>query len=201
MNVSNSVDATNDLMRSSSPCRHISVPLLSPAECEQVRSLGKNLKPSSGTIDISAGNLALRRLIRNAQIVWLEQSADTNWLFSRVVATVAALNFRHWKYSISRFESLQYTLYRVGGHYVWHTDVGAGDNLTRKLSFSVQLSTDNSYVGGALQFHRGREKPIADKSIGSMTVFPSFMLHRVKPVLFGTRTALVGWAHGDEPLK
>lgn len=201
MSVSNSLDATNDLTHSFYPCKHISVPLLSPTECEQVRSLCKNLSPSRGTIDITAGSLTLRRLIRNAQIAWLEQRADTNWLFTRVVAAVAAINYRHLKYSISRFENLQYNIYGVGGHYAWHTDVGPGNNLTRKLSFSVQLSTDDSYVGGALQFHGGRQKPIADKSLGSMTVFPSFMLHRVKPVLFGTRTALVGWAHGDEPLK
>lgn len=198
--MSNSIDTTAELTDSFSPCRHISVPLLSPDECDQVRSLCRNLNPTKGTAE-TGGTWTVRRLIRNAEIAWLEQGAETNWLFSRVAAAVAMMNYRHWKYSISRFERLQYTVYRVGGHYVWHTDVGPGNTLTRKLSFSVQLSKDDSYVGGALQFHRGRHRPVADKSLGSITVFPSFMLHRVKPVLFGTRFALVGWAHGDEPLK
>ena len=88
------------------------------------------------------------------------------------------------------------------------------NGLIRKLSITVLLNDD--YEGGEFQFKFANEKmkgldkvgrglktntltpPM--KGTGSVIVFPSYQLHRVKPVTKGTRYSLVGWACGP-PFK
>ena len=75
----------------------------------------------------------------------------------------------------------------------------------RKLSFTVQLSAPEDYVGGTLelamysQAYGGSQfSSYVDQTRqrGALIAFPSFHLHRVTEVARGTRYALVGWLHG-----
>lgn len=80
-----------------------------------------------------------------------------------------------------------------GGHFVLHTDLGRA-HTTRKLSFSLQLSSPAEYEGGRLRFPRLGF--VAGAEQGSLTIFPSFLPHVVEPVTSGLRVVLVGWFHG-----
>ena len=80
-------------------------------------------------------------------------------------------------------------------------------NQVRKLSMTLNLSVENSYVGGNLKFDFGphtsgdRYKVCEEiRPQGSMIVFPSYEYHQVTPVTQGTRYSLVLWALGD-PFK
>lgn len=73
-------------------------------------------------------------------------------------------------------------------------DLGAGENSGRKLSLSIQLSPPYDYSGGQLEF-QNIDSP-ADRGIGSLIAFPSFIQHRVTPVDSGVRSSLVVWVHG-----
>jgi PKHD-type hydroxylase len=74
----------------------------------------------------------------------------------------------------------------------------------RKLSVTCSLSDPKDYKGGELEFDfRNKEngKPNIRKCMeilpqGSIVVFPSFVWHRVKPVIKGTRYSLVIWNLG-----
>jgi len=117
-----------------------------------------------------------------------------------------------WKYDIKAAETIQITRYKKGGFYGFHKD-GRGDNLAaynrpdnhflhgnvRKLSMSILLNDD--YEGGGFEFATLNKiyTPDFDK-LGSIMVFPSFMMHRVKPVTKGTRYSLVSWFLGP-PFK
>lgn len=84
-----------------------------------------------------------------------------------------------------------------GARYNWHMDVGP-TNPTRKLSFTIQLSSPSEYSGGNLEFmpeHGFDQEAIRQQ--GTLIVFPAFRLHRVTPVTSGTRYALIGWLHGN----
>jgi PKHD-type hydroxylase len=60
----------------------------------------------------------------------------------------------------------------------------------------LQLTDPEEYEGGQTYLITSQEPfPIA-KEKGSITFFPSYTLHEVKPVTKGTRKALVGWIHG-----
>jgi len=100
-----------------------------------------------------------------------------------------------YKYHLQGFyEGVQIAAYKSGGKYDWHMDVGPGQNSSRKLSMSVQLSDPKSYEGGDLEFMRVAQK--SERDVGALIVFPSFLQHRVTPVTKGTRYSLVAWVHG-----
>ena len=58
----------------------------------------------------------------------------------------------------------------------------------------MQLSDPSEYEGGALVFPE--DHGMADRTRGMLTVFPSFLIHEVTPVVAGSRYVLVAWVHG-----
>ena len=132
-----------------------------------------------------------------------------------------------WKYDIIKPEILQFTEYAPKDHYDWHTD-GTCDHhaarywqeteqqqnlcetrdpellgTVRKISASVILNDD--YEGGELEFVILNEKAQVEitkitPEVGSVVVFPSFIMHRVLPVTKGTRYSVVAW-YGGPPFK
>jgi PKHD-type hydroxylase len=77
-------------------------------------------------------------------------------------------------------------------------DMGGGNSITRKISIVVQLSDPDEYEGGELQIQTGSESYISIlKKKGAVTLFPSYMRHRVTPVTKGVRKSLVLWVGGS----
>jgi PKHD-type hydroxylase len=66
----------------------------------------------------------------------------------------------------------------------------------RKVSIVLQLSKPEDYDGGLLQLNGGNGIIDAPKEYNTLVIFPSFMLHRVTPVITGTRKSLVTWLAG-----
>lgn len=185
-----------------SPCRHetLAKALFTPEECSKIIRIGLDLSLSRATVVIDGANKTRLRA-RNSRISRIVHDESTHWIFQAIATAIAEANSARWRYELERIDRLQFTEYGLGAHYDWHVDVGPGKNITRKLSFSVQLSARANYFGGQLQFLRGRVKRTATYELGSITIFPSFMLHRVSALFFGKRYSLVGWVHGAEPLR
>jgi len=103
---------------------------------------------------------------------------------------------QRYKFQLTGFrERFQLASYTGKGHFDWHSDLGRSETSTRKMSLSVQLSDPATYEGGGLEFF-GQDKLILPRAIGTVIVFPSFLIHRVTPVMRGTRLSLVAWVHG-----
>ena len=68
--------------------------------------------------------------------------------------------------------------------------------MTRKISASLQLSSPTDYNGGEMLIKSNREAIISPKELGTLIVFPSFLLHKVKPIISGQRESLVIWISG-----
>ena len=101
---------------------------------------------------------------------------------------------------------MQITRYKKNGHYDFHFD-GNGftrsqvenkfiKNKTRKLSMTIVLN--DNYEGGEFEFFNN--KSLIKEKTGTIIVFPSYIVHKVKPVTKGTRYSLVVWFCG-EPFK
>ena len=60
----------------------------------------------------------------------------------------------------------------------------------------LQLTDPAEYEGGDLEIMSGAETDVVLKQRGLITVFPSYILHRVSPVTKGTRKTIVVWACG-----
>jgi PKHD-type hydroxylase len=166
---------------------------------------------------------------RNSNVTWIDESDKDGalpWteLIKQITKQVNNTNDKHWGFDLSKCEPLQYSIYNEGDYYNWHNDQRESvyeDGLVRKLSFTVFLNED--YDGGDFQIvelSADKELPklnvenvsatlLVNKggiitgpqpATGTMIVFPSYLWHRVEPVIKGPRKSLVGWFLG-KPFK
>lgn len=108
------------------------------------------------------------------------------------------MNDRYFNFDLASFDQgLQLTRYdgEQEQHYDWHVDRGMGTG-QRKLSLTLQLSDPNDYEGGDLELRFGKDPVKINKDRGMIALFPSYTMHRVKPVTKGIRYSLVAWVSG-----
>ena len=157
--------------------------------------------------------------IRSSQNTWINTS---HWIDGWLWYYVSKINRANFLYDITDIdnETLQYTHYKEGQFYSWHSDtaldtyhkpqvrfastVGRGQEemiqsgeYVRKLSFTLQLSDPTDYRGGEVEFLDSEgQRFLAPKQRGTMIVFDSRTRHRVRKVKEGLRKSIVGWIVG-----
>jgi len=162
-------------------------------EIDKVTTLFDKYEKQDGVI----GDGKLDKNYRKSRIAWLPLQDDTAWIYQKLLNCAKSANEKLWNFQIIGFgEKLQLTEYQEGDKYDWHMDMGGLMN-HRKISISVQLSHPNTYEGGELEFKLGTKEEAASKSEGSVTLFPSYLLHRVKPITKGKRMSLICWISGE----
>ena len=170
-------------------------------ECAEIIKHGiANLKQAT-TYSTTEPNGVLNLNIRDSNTYWIEPSEK--WIYERIEEYVMMLNNNLFHYDLSGIaEKIQFTQYVAQtGKYDAHIDRMNINDVTRKLSVTVQLSEPDTYSGGELHILTNLEYPeIASKSIGSAFAFNSMLLHRVTPVTTGIRYSLVVWVTGP-PFK
>jgi len=147
---------------------------------------------------------------RDSSIVWM----NDRWIYKEIQPYIMEANQRAgWNFNWDWSESCQFTKYKPGQYYDWHCDSWEGayekegptKGKIRKLSVTVSLSDENDYTGGELEFdfrqydpNKRRQTQVCKDILpkGSLVVFPSFVWHRVKPVMKGVRYSLVVWNLG-----
>jgi PKHD-type hydroxylase len=182
--------------------------VLKPEFCDKIIEIGK--EKTQQKAEIADKNLDLR----NSTIAWMQDL----WLYETIEPFIQQANVQAgWNFEWMGSESCQFTIYKENQHYDWHQDShyepynkpGTPEhNTIRKLSVTVSLEDGDNYEGGNLEFdlrNRSDSKSnvlVADqaRAKGSIIVFPSFVWHRVTPVLKGTRYSLVIWSIGP-PFK
>jgi PKHD-type hydroxylase len=166
-----------------------------PEECDKIIALAEALPKQAGT---TVGQLEeVVSDYRKSFISWVPQEPEYFWLYDKITNMAQIANSSMWNYDIWGYDDdLQYTrYYDDGGHYDWHADLGPGIS-NRKLSCVIQLSDPEDYEGGDLQLNPGGGVTTIPKKRGQVTFFSSFVLHRVTPVVSGTRISLVTWLAG-----
>lgn len=147
---------------------------------------------------------------RNSEVNFFHRNEETFWIFDRFNETIDKINKEYFQFDLYGYESIQYTTYDGSekGHYDWHMDsfidgeiprdMGGSD--TRKLTVVMLLNDRNNFTGGEFQLNMGKE--INAETInferGMLIVFPSFLIHRVTPVLSGIRKSMVIWVEGPK---
>jgi PKHD-type hydroxylase len=86
----------------------------------------------------------------------------------------------------------QFTEYKVGEYFDWHTD--STTTIYRDRFTSIVIQLNDTYKGGVLEIKnlKGELVPIENK-IGTLYIFNSRLVHRVTPVVDGIRYSLVNW--------
>lgn len=136
--------------------------------------------------------------VRVTSVSWIPTTEENAWLYRMLTDITLRANSEWFEYDLAHIESLQYSVYDVGGFYSKHIDnfYQAPGKMPRKLSFVLQLSDPSEYEGGQTMMWNGREPWPIPQDKGTITFFPSYTLHEVTPITKGTRKALVGWVHG-----
>ena len=178
--------------------------------CDDIVAYGKQLKEETGvTFGYDPDNMTPNQQKeleqkRKSNVVWM----DAVWIYRELHPLVREANVNAgWNYHWDWSEACQFTKYdgTKKQHYDWHTDAGTRVNANgkiRKLSMTVALVDGSEYEGGDFEINMSSpEKEIIHvikqaKIKGSVTIFPSFVWHRVKPVTSGTRYSLVNWHQG-----
>lgn len=124
---------------------------------------------------------------------------EFTWVYDKISVAINHVNLTNYNKVLYGIEALQYTEYdsKYNGFYGPHPDCYEEQNpLVRSLSFTIQLSREEDYVGGDLLIYYGNNTMKANKQYGTITFFDSTMIHEVTPVTSGFRRSLVGWILG-----
>lgn len=185
---------------------------LPPRLCDEIIEYGNNLRKQKGSIGLDAVRQnTVRKLtrkekaestnMRKSNIAWIKDP----WVYKEIVPYIHEANsIAGWNFEIEHNEPIQFTEYKKGQYYDYHIDSFHGDEISRKISMTVNLSDENDYEGGDLYFKyltRDKYKLVEEtrpefRKKGTLCVFPSFELHKVSEVKKGTRYSLVLWSTG-----
>ena len=159
---------------------------------QSIIDVGKNQKLEEARI---GGESSTSNNIRSTKISWI---MDKTILLTLKDKMLEINKSKNWNYDVTDMFPFQYSVYHENDHYDWHVDTGSAylKQKERKISFSLILN--DNYKGGELEFKNSDENISLDLNKGDMVTFPSFLEHRVKPVLNGTRISLVGWMLGPK---
>ena len=175
-----------------------------------LRDFEKEIETTQGVV---GSNSEINEKIRKNKIGWI---SDTNWFSSLIYSYALKANRENFLYDVSEFDGnvLQYTYYDNSNFYKWHSDsdvsslylpsgnkeidtLKTSSEFIRKLSISVQLSDPSDYEGGELQIMDSSSKVYTvPKEKGTVVVFDSRSVHRVRRIKSGERKSLVGWVVG-----
>ena len=132
----------------------------------------------------------------------LEYDYNENWLKDKIEFIVKVANQKTFNYDLnSQLEPIKVLKYKVDDKYDWHPDFGRGEESIRKLSIIVQLSDSNEYEGGNLEFGLTTKENNTflkgTRKKGTIIIFNSMLIHRIRPVKLGVRYSLLTWVHGN----
>lgn len=170
-------------------------------ECQRIIDMSKDVystKPSVG----SDSTQEYKSEIREVELFELKISHESEWLFTKIAEAVGTANAEYYRYDLLGItHSLQLLRYKSDdeAHYDWHIDMGNESSATRKISISVPLNED--YTGGELEIWDNGVLREGNREMGSINMFPSYSLHRVKKVESGERWSLVIWIHGSSRFR
>ena len=167
-------------------------------QCDHILELARNAPSKDAKLVGNEKNHDLRR----ADLVWLDEVEGAEWVMDRIIDVLRPVNRDVYGFDLTDFsESAQVARYGAEreGHFSWHSDVGEGRLASRrKLTMVAQLSEPDTYEDGSLEVWPSSAVITAPRDRGSVTLFPSYLLHRVTPVTAGERYSLTIWAHGPQ---
>ena len=168
--------------------------LFSGEEVEDIIKIGEGCKQDSGQVIYKN---KLNFIVRRSKVAWVG-SSEMKPVYDKVWDALAGLNRLHWGFEIDSLQNAQYSTYGPLCHYFYHMDIGTKEGTgERKLSVSINLTDPAEFIGGKLRvIGGGANEKYPSQSLGAMIAFPSYLMHRVSPVWWGTRRSLVFWATG-----
>lgn len=133
---------------------------------------------------------------RTCASCWVPKDGLFDWLYNYVAAVTDEVNREHYQFDITDMQQLQVLRYRPGQWFRWHFDAIETQGDIRKMTMVINLSPASGYIGGGLQVDGNWHNYQQARDQGSASFFPSWMKHRAKAPIWGTRWVLVAWITG-----
>jgi PKHD-type hydroxylase len=172
---------------------------LSPEQVKTILTAMDDGKLRQGRIATTDGT-NIDDTVRSGRVQWIQHEEIGTEIFSHLFTLAKVVNReREWHFDLWGIaRALQAVRYWGDGqeHYDWHIDWGGGPARLRKIAVVTHLSEETDYSGGVLQITNSSAPTTASQEPGTVTIFPTFMLHRVTPVWTGIRSATVSWILG-----
>jgi PKHD-type hydroxylase len=125
---------------------------------------------------------------RKSSVSWIDDLGDINIRLKEILRESFKLNGAE----VTGLGSFQFTEYKVGEYYGWHTD--RDSNIFKERIVSTVILLNDNYEGGFLEIKDSKGDIVpSQKRAGTLYVFESGLRHRVTPVESGTRYSLVNW--------
>jgi PKHD-type hydroxylase len=178
-------------------------PAFSPAELTTIENHCKSISLTAGESFFSEET---EPKSRTSNIGFhFSDDPKLKFVFEKFNSVFEYVNSMFYNFDINGYDYFQYAEYdaKESGQYNWHTDLSFGEHskdvyTTRKLSMSMLLNTPGvDFEGGDFSTFLSKEQNIPLKK-GEILIFPSFIVHSVKPVTKGIRKSLVIWVTGPK---
>ena len=128
-------------------------------------------------------------------------------LYEQLFATIAAVNEKVWGFTLDGYLQLQVLVYEPGDGYHWHADLMDPGGRVSKIAVSLLLSGPDEFEGGELELMLGTRwvdgAMIAGPAFiappphrGAGVLFPTYVVHQIRPVTARRRHVLVARAGG-----
>lgn len=172
---------------------------LSDDQIKQIHSLMNKKKTLNGGLSGGQNNA-----YRNVQVKSFgADDIDLSFVSEIISDFGQTVNEKYYNFDIKGFaEPIQFLTYNKGGKYDNHMDINWSDLNThipnRKLTIITQLSNTKDYSGGDIKVEVDKvDDFVIPRQKGDMICFPAFLMHKVYPILSGTRHSLVSWLSGN----
>ena len=167
---------------------------------ENVKRINKKLKPFlEPSADSTTKGPAQSR--KDCQVSVAEWGKTKSFLqgFIDQALYMNEQNFGVHIYPVRNNYYLIHNYYKAGQQYDFHVDESPWPPSSCKLTCLLNLST-SPYSGGEFMIRQGSEEKVVREfnTPGVMVVFPSYILHRVTPIIQGTRISLAALLEGPK---
>lgn len=180
--------------------------VFSAKEVDRINDYCNSLDVNPATI--SSGKSKTKSDIRRSDVAFFSRNNKTSWIFDRLNFNIDDINEKFYNFDLNGYRSIQYSRYDSAnlGKYDFHMDLSfkkanESEAELRKMSVVVMLSDPKTdFSGGEFQFNASSEHKasVINLKKGSILLFPSFLIHRVKEVTQGVRKTLVLWVVGPK---
>jgi PKHD-type hydroxylase len=167
--------------------------VLTPTQCMMLRQDAEVIGMKRATVMKKDGTTR-RSFARSCSSCWVPMAPHYKWLYSIVNELTMAINAEHYRFDITGVQQLQILKYNPLQQFWWHYDTFTGSD--RKMTMVVNLSDPSEYLGGGLQVKADIENARFIRDQGAGCWFPSYIEHRARAPIWGTRWVLVAWLTG-----
>lgn len=160
---------------------------LTPLECDQIIKEFNNSLVSGSVVGPSKNS-------RKSLVRFIEIDSIHEKILNTINNLVSLKNFY-----IEKNEDIQFTKYREGDYFDWHTDTSYdSDDISEKIknrTYSAVIQLNEEYEGGDFLYEdtKTKEVIVLKRKRGSIFLFNSSIRHRVDKVTKGIRYSLVIW--------